>query len=251
MRPELERLLAARDLETAAREMASADAYITGELSGRADSATRALVHVGTALDALVRMMRRRETREHAPVLRQRRRRALRALLRAQDYDAIIDYLMSEGLPGGCASDLVFVWLTTLKGEVTPRRVVAECERGDWLLWLARRVGYGPAELEAAVLPSVLRALRIHAPEVLDDGHPEDAAKLRALPDDVSLAQATVAVDEVWGEQGAWAWSCSVAEWAEWSVDNDAARHARCADEVRAALPDLAERFDKAVTACG
>lgn len=150
------------------------------------------------------------------------------------------------------------------------------CPRGDWLLWLADAL-----ELpipESAYRPAVLRALREYLPPALEElvGMPEEAAALRALPDDATLDALRDAADAVdvpapvrIGEDDG-RFSSDVggaALWAYWAADaalgasadggafadeaaeaaaevaskaaNAAAgraEHARCAEEVRAIL---------------
>lgn len=166
-------------------------------------------------------------------------------------------------------------WLAA-PGLDTPEAIVAACPCGDWLLWLAECLGYAPAVLTEAVRPAVLRAAREYAPAALDRaGLPNEAARLRALPDDAPLI-------EVWGAARRAARAADAAEWAvadaayaaaraaewaawvAWAADaaraaqeaEDAARAAglnataepaRCADEVRAALPGLAARWRAAL----
>jgi len=167
-------------------------------------------------------------------------------------------------------------------GAEAPADVVAACPRGEWLLWVAEQLGYDPDDRVAAVRPTQLRALREHTPAALDCANLRScAAVLRALPDDVDPTKAAreVAVAEQSAKRGreteaakaaaaaaadtygAWCsspaaaagWAAGAAEWAEWAQEIAAERtawraeHARCADEVRAALPDLAARWSAAM----
>jgi len=120
-----------------------------------------------------------------------------------------------------------------------PDASVATCPRGEWLLWLAAELGYSEAERAQAVRAAVLRALRIYAPDALDAaGFGEHAAKLRALPDDADLSAAWAA---------AWSAARAAADAAGGSAADaaGAAEHAKCADDVRAALADLQARLDE------
>jgi hypothetical protein len=174
-------------------------------------------------------------------------------------------------------------WLLEF-GVQTPAEAVTTCPRGAWLLWLAKQLGYDPDERVAAVRPTLLRALREHTPTALDAAQLRSCATvLRSLPDDVDATKAAreVAVAELAAKAareteatkaaaaaaadtyGAWCsspaaaagWAAGAAEWAEWAQEIAAERtawraeHARCADEVRAALPDLAARWSAAMEA--
>jgi hypothetical protein len=69
-----------------------------------------------------------------------------------------------------------------------------QCPRGNWLVWGLFRAGVPARDLALAVLPSVMRALRVHAPTALDaavaaGADPALAAharRLRALPAEIS-----------------------------------------------------------------
>jgi hypothetical protein len=70
----------------------------------------------------------------------------------------------------------------------SPAPTVSSCPRGEWLLWLGAKLDVDPERLRAAMRPTVLRALRVHAPAALDAaGLHDHADRLRALPDDVSM----------------------------------------------------------------
>ena len=192
---------------------------------------------------------------------------------------------LTEWLKDQGACTLFLAWLRE-SGAEAPAEAVRDCPRGDWLLWVARQLGYDPDELAAAARPTRLRAVREYAPAALDAaGLHEHAARLRALPDDVSLlevasraaALAEFAADELWYRSSAarWAksaascayaasgtsaalaagWAAGVAECAARPKGDAAARaafraeHARCADEVRRALLDLASRWRAALEA--
>jgi hypothetical protein len=173
-------------------------------------------------------------------------------------------------------------WLRE-SGMQTPAEAVTACPRGDLLLWVAHRIGYSPEEIYAAARPARLRAVREHAAAAMAAARLlECAVVLRALPDDVSMPVAARAAvdagfaadaeryrsDAVMAAQraascaySAWmgsavasvGWAASAAEWAAWPKGEAAklaaweAEHARCAAEVRAALPNLASRWSAAM----
>ena len=179
------------------------------------------------------------------------------------------------------ASNVFVGWLREFEVQ-TAADAVAACPRGEWLLWVAEQLGYDPDDRVAAVRPTQLRALREHTPAALDCANLRScAAVLRALPDDVDPTKAAreVAVAEQSAKRGreteaakaaaaaaadtygAWCsspaaaagWAAGAAEWAEWAQEIAAERtawraeHARCAEDVRAALPDLAARWSAAL----
>jgi hypothetical protein len=172
-------------------------------------------------------------------------------------------------------------WIATQPADATPAQIVAACQCGAWLLWLAKRLEYDPVTRAAAVRPAWLRAVRVYAPAALEaaglTGH---ATRLRTLPDDVSAdaaaraaARAARAAAEVaanaapdaayWSaaraaRASAWAAARAAAEVQAAAAASEAAvaaawaaeaEHALCATEVRAALPDLAERWTVALSA--
>jgi hypothetical protein len=171
--------------------------------------------------------------------------------------------------------DLFSLWLREFAVQ-TAAEAVAACPRGEWLLWLAKQLGYDPDDRAAAVRPTRLRAVREHAAAALDAaGLSERATALRSLPDDVSMVVASrAAVDaefaaasmeearraascayaaSLCSAEAAAGWAAGTAEWAAWPKGEAAERaaweaeHARCAAEVRAALPDLAARWSAAL----
>lgn len=171
-------------------------------------------------------------------------------------------------------------WIEGLDGDVTPERVVADCAAGEWLVWLAGRLDYDADTLRAAVRPAALRAARVYAARACERaGFMTWADRLRGLADDADVASFGYACDKpseaetksrwatwspawsaveaaqmaLWagaGREGAdvMAMAAASAAWAS-CVDKESAdrarteEHARCADEVRAALPDLARRL--------
>jgi hypothetical protein len=174
-----------------------------------------------------------------------------------------------------CAPKMFVGWAADCGAE-TPAEAVAACPRGEWLLWVAEQLGYDPDERLAAVRPTRLRAVREHAAAALDAaGLAERATALRSLPNDVSMVVASrAAVDaefaaasmeearraascayaaSLCSPEAAAGWAAGAAEWAAWPKGEAAERaawraeHARCAAEVRAALPDLAARWGAAI----
>jgi hypothetical protein len=147
-------------------------------------------------------------------------------------------------------------WLATLPSATVVPEAVAACPRGEWLLWAAWKAGITIPE--AAYRPAVLRALRTYVPAASNAaGLAEHAAALRGLPDDVPCAQAADAAAQaaVWtaarAAAGAAVWAADTAEWAaraaEASGHGAAAERALCADDVRAAMPNLAAALVQAV----
>jgi len=181
--------------------------------------------------------------------------------------------MLLEWLEGRYACSDAREWVAA-----NPNASVATCPRGDWLLWLAERLGYSEEKCVQAVRPAVLRAMHVYVPDALDaeglDGH---AARLRALPDDADLeacasvaraatraawVRATAVQSQCVAESAYWAgravrsaraadWTAAqsatwVAEWAPWAAPSArVAEHACCADDVRAAFPDLQARLDE------
>jgi hypothetical protein len=182
-----------------------------------------------------------------------------------------------------CAESLE--WLES-SGLAGPEEIIAACERGDWLLWLADGLGYSAEQHEMAVRPAWLRAVRGYTPVALELAGLDDRAQvMRELKDDVRAltaeSMAKVSEDTAnkdlarycdsrrerawWAARAAklaalaaksascicgpgmkrWA-SIDAAMYAAEAADGLGAKdaeHARCADEVRAALPDLAARW--------
>jgi Xaa-Pro aminopeptidase len=114
-------------------------------------------------------------------------------------------------------------WLREVRAKA-PAEAISLCPRGDWLLWIAEQLGC--AEASAALRPAQLRALREHAPSALQLAGLHDlAARLRALPDDVTeaaardvalqaRAAARKAYDDLDGEA-----ERTLAWWAMWVCD--------------------------------
>lgn len=201
-------------------------------------------------------------------------------------------WLLRDDLPGGRACDVALEWLA-----ITPEASVEACPQGEWLLWLAVRLGYERAALAAAVRPAVLRALRVYAPDALDAaGLTEHSRHLRSLREECDLeaaaqsawraadvayaagaADATDAADAAanaamraadvaYAAHAAYAAMRAAAHVADAAYAAQAAaraayaagvaavddaavvafEHARCADDVRDALPDLADRLREA-----
>jgi hypothetical protein len=143
---------------------------------------------------------------------------------------------------------------------------------------MAAAVGYSREELAVAIRPVWLRAVREHGAAKLHAvGRSADAVRLRALPDDVTVRDAHGVVREMhdhlapmatdeplfyadlilrdamnaespvclpWQEASA---ACGVLDMTEESAPDRYAEAARIADEVRAALPDFAERWAAAL----
>ena len=180
------------------------------------------------------------------------------------------DYLLRNDLPGRRACHDALEWLDAT-APATVADVVATCHRGEWLLWLAERVGV-PLDVQvAAVRPAVLRAARVYAGNACEAaGLHEHAAALRALADDAAFETVhdvalAVVLSSRWATEAAaaaaeaataaWAaWAAVWAAWAAWAAAEAACpeaayEHALCADDVRAAIPDLAERVERAMEA--
>lgn len=167
---------------------------------------------------------------------------------------ALLTWLERDDLRRGRACLDARNWVAA-QPDATVADLVERCPRGDWLLWIARHAG-APIP-EAAYRPTVLRALRVHAPAELrraveagaDRGLLDHAEMLAALPDDVAWAE-VAARAAVWRTETT-AWAAAAVEAAAWSTEWAAAwhaswaagtaaawaeEHARCADEVRAAM---------------
>ena len=187
-------------------------------------------------------------------------------------------YLERDDLPGCRAEASLLAWLATQAPDATADAIVAACPRGDWLVWLYRRVGVPAERLSAAVRPAALRAAREYAPAALDAAVAAGctslapyAAALRALPDDAhNAAIARIADAAAWmadaaraaraaraAEAAMWAavtpaWSAawSAARAADATAEHTATHeHALCADDVRREIPwsDVAPLFAAAL----
>jgi hypothetical protein len=191
----------------------------------------------------------------------------------------LVDWLKERG---ACKAALAWV---RESGAETPAEAVTACPCGGWLLWVAEQLGYPHAQLKAALRPAQLRALREYAPTALDaEGMRKRAQQFREFPDDVSdeLAAGTAAWargETPYQASGPMAYTAvnntALAWWMERAgitpsmaadcvasaakaalaaverrsmrYSDSEAEHARCAAEVRAALPDLAARWSAAM----
>ena len=172
------------------------------------------------------------------------------------------DYLLDPDLPLGRACEEAREWIGDREDI---EALVAECPRGDWLLWIAERAGINAGVLQAAVRPAVLRAARIYAADAVEAAG-RDAGELRGLADDATFEEIETAAGAARAARAAAAdraaWAAEVgATWADaaaadgWSTSSAAAtwadaavvEHALCAVDVRHQIPDLAARIKRAM----
>jgi len=180
------------------------------------------------------------------------------------------DYLLDPDLPLGRACEEAREWIGDREDI---EALVAECPRGDWLLWIAERAGINAGVLQAAVRPAVLRAARIYAADAVEAAG-RDAGELRGLADDATFEEIETAVrtavdaeaaaraaamaaavgatwaDAAAADAAAWAAAAAAADaaavGATWA-DAAAVEHALCAVDVRHQIPDLAARIKRAM----
>lgn len=92
---------------------------------------------------------------------------------------------------GGCACGSAREWLSTQPDAETAWRT---CARGDWLIWVLRRMPAAAGPLRTIAYRAADRACRLHAPAALDAaGLAASAARLRALAPVIDRASATAA----------------------------------------------------------
>jgi hypothetical protein len=136
------------------------------------------------------------------------------------------------------ACDEARAWIAS-QADRSPRGLITSCPRSDWLLEAGNALGLPREDLASAVQPSVLRALCEHAPAALDAaGLGEHAARLRALPDNVSTkvavdaaaeaakaAEASAAVAATWASEAS-SWASEAASWtaerSSWAAERAA-----------------------------
>jgi len=159
-------------------------------------------------------------------------------------------------------------WLADQQPDLSIAEGVALCPRGEWLLWLAAKLGLQIPE--AAYRPAVVRAMRYAASALRTAGFSAEAEALSGIPADAPFqtmrAVAWSAANVVRGEaawaaargEEAWtavravalvasaaaraeAWTAEAAGWAalamaEAEAEAGAVEHSLCADDVRSAI---------------